>query len=189
MTSADRIGEQPAASRAVTQWPSYDVERTSVRVVVVDGAGAILMFDTRDPAMPEIGRWWELPGGGMEPGESAAQTAVRELGEETGLVVAAEDVVPPTWTRSASYVRGFVRTWQHEQVVRITVVEVAPVPAADGRTQGELEAYVGHRWWTVDQIVAAGASGSDWFFPGRLPELLPRFLRGELIDEPFDLWN
>jgi hypothetical protein len=27
------------------------------------------------------------------------------------------------------------------------------------------------------------------FYPGRLPELLPRFLAGEAIDEPFERWN
>ena len=33
---------------------------------------------------------WELPGGGSEAGESVAETAVREVREETGLSVAAE---------------------------------------------------------------------------------------------------
>jgi len=32
-------------------------------------------------------RFWELPGGGMAPGENAAQTVVREVQEETGVRV------------------------------------------------------------------------------------------------------
>src|SRR5690349_11235840 len=32
---------------------------------------------------------WELPGGGAEPNESPVQTAVREVREETGLIVVA----------------------------------------------------------------------------------------------------
>ena len=30
---------------------------------------------------------------------------------------------------------------------------------------------------------------SERFYPGRLPELLPAFLAGEAIDEPFEFWN
>ena len=71
----------------VTQWPAYDVERTSVRVVLRDDAGSVLLFRTIDPTMPEIGEWWELPGGGVEGEETYAETASREIEEETGLQV------------------------------------------------------------------------------------------------------
>ena len=60
----------------------YDIERSSVRVVLLDAAGAVLLFRTIDPAMPESGTWWELPGGGVEAGESAVDTAVREVLED-----------------------------------------------------------------------------------------------------------
>ncbi|GAA1903663.1 hypothetical protein GCM10009716_12050 [Streptomyces sodiiphilus] len=36
---------------------------------------------------------WELPGGGIEPGESPRQAAVREVREETGQIIAAEQLV------------------------------------------------------------------------------------------------
>lgn len=171
----------------VTAWPAYDVERTSVRVVLLDDDERLLLFRTVDPTMPEIGEWWELPGGGIEPGESYAETAVREIGEETGFAVRLA-VLPdqPRWTRDSTYVRRHVRTWQHEVVVIAHVDGAAPVPARDGRTPEELDEYVGHRWWTPDEVAAADGTR---FFPGRLRELLPRFLAGESLDEPFDLWN
>ena len=60
-------------------------------------------------------------------------------------------------------------------------------PDHAGRTPEELQEYVGHRWWNVADLVAAG--GTQRFFPGRLPELIEDFLAGHGIDEPFDLWN
>jgi len=137
--------------------------------------------------MPEIGEWWELPGGGLEAGESYAETAVREIREETGFEVDLA-VLPdqPRWTRDSTYVRRHVRTWQHEVVLVARVAGRAPVPAREGRTAEELQEYVGHRWWAVQDVLAAAGTR---FFPGRLPELLPGFLDGDVIDEPFDLWN
>ncbi|HEX6354111.1 NUDIX hydrolase [Actinophytocola sp.] len=41
---------------------------------------------------------WELPGGSAEPGESAQETAIRELREETGIEVA--ELSSPRWPRS-----------------------------------------------------------------------------------------
>lgn len=171
----------------VTAWPGYDAERTSVRVVLLDDDGRFLLFRTVDPTMPEIGEWWELPGGGLEPGESYAETAVREIREETGFEVDLA-VLPdqPRWTRDSTYVRRHIRTWQHEVVLVARVAGRAPVPAREGRTEEELQEYVGHRWWSVQDVLDAPGTR---FFPGRLADLLPGFLDGDVIDEPFDLWN
>jgi 8-oxo-dGTP diphosphatase len=40
-------------------------------------------------AKPGHEPWYDLPGGALEPGETAGQAVVREFGEETGLVVEA----------------------------------------------------------------------------------------------------
>ena len=58
--------------------------------VVHDAAGRLLLI--RRAREPGRGLW-SLPGGRCEPGENAAETAVREVREETGLDVAAGPLV------------------------------------------------------------------------------------------------
>ena len=52
--------------------------------VVRDGGGRLLLVRRGRP--PAAGRW-SVPGGRIEPGETAAEAAVREVREETGLDV------------------------------------------------------------------------------------------------------
>jgi 8-oxo-dGTP pyrophosphatase MutT (NUDIX family) len=49
-------------------------------VLVQCGEGEVLLQLRRD------GRYWSMPGGALEPGESLEDAARRELQEETGLV-------------------------------------------------------------------------------------------------------
>lgn len=53
----------------------------SVSVAIRDDGGRVLL------ARHVEGNQWLLPGGGVEPGETPADTAVREAWEETGLIV------------------------------------------------------------------------------------------------------
>ena len=160
-------------------------ERDVVRVVVVDAGGRILLLDTHDPTYPELGHWWELPGGGVEVGESHVETAVRELREETGFVVRPAQVGVPNWRRDASFRYRGRRLLNHEHVVTVRLDENQPTVDGAERVGYEDEDYTGYRWWTVADLV----SSADRFYPGQLPSLLRPFLAGERIDEPFELWS
>jgi ADP-ribose pyrophosphatase YjhB (NUDIX family) len=74
LTSPRRIDyyDDPDAPRASTLIPS-------VNVVVINGAGDILMIRPTDNGN------WALPGGAIDLGESVAQAAARETLEETGI--------------------------------------------------------------------------------------------------------
>ena len=161
------------------------VERHCVRVVVLDAQDRVLLFHTQDPTYPELGTWWELPGGGIEAGETEAETAVRELHEETGFVVDAANVGPGTWRRLASFRYRGERRVQHEVVVPVRLEAWAPAIDGAGRVGFEDEDYFGFRWWTVAAIVRS----DERFYPGRLPALLVGFLTGEEIDEPLEVWS
>jgi 8-oxo-dGTP pyrophosphatase MutT (NUDIX family) len=60
-------------------------QRTSCGVIVGDGERILLGHATRSPR-------WDIPKGEAEPGEDFAAAAARELGEETGLLVAAGEL-------------------------------------------------------------------------------------------------
>ncbi|MGH9055214.1 MAG: NUDIX hydrolase [Acidimicrobiales bacterium] len=161
------------------------VERDVVRSVVLDVRARVLLFHARDLTYPELGCWWELPGGGIQVGETYLDTAVRELREESGITTWPEQVAPPTWRREATFRYRGRRLRQHEQVVKVRLD--VPGPPIDGsqRVDFEDEDYFGFRWWPTTEVIGS----TERFYPGRLPTLLPPFLAGEEIEEPFEAWS
>ena len=128
---------------------------------------------------------WSIPGGRVEAGESDAEALAREIREETGLVLDPAQFGPPAWRRDTTWRARGLRRLQHEVVVAARVPGHRPDIRTDGQTATELEIYVEARWWEVADVLHSPVR----FYPGRLPELLPAFLAGQVIDEPFEFWN
>ena len=157
--------------------------RLSSKAFVVDGAGRLLLLACTDPDRPGTS-WWELPGGGVEPGESEVEALVREVREETGLQVDLAAVGPLQWTQESTFLFRSVRMHArcHGRVVRVASPDLPGVPVLTG---GETGSILGQRWWSPAELAAA----TDRFFPRSVPALLPRLLAGERVDEPFDAWD
>jgi 8-oxo-dGTP pyrophosphatase MutT (NUDIX family) len=146
------------------------ISRRAARVLLVDGAGRVLMFHGFDPARPADGYWFTV-GGGLEPGEPSAEAAARELAEETGLWLPAEQLGEPVWREVTEY--PFDGRWYRQEqeffLVRVPGWEVV----TDGFDAAERDSIDGHRWWTIEELESTG----DRFYPVDLPGLLRRLLR------------
>ena len=173
----------------VRRWELPDdlplVERSVVRLVVLDTADQVLLFHTHDPAYPDLGDWWELPGGGIEKGETYLEAAIRELHEETGIDADRAQVGAPTWRRHATFRYRGERRLQHEAVVTVTSPPRRRPVSAALRVGYENEDYFDHRWWPVLEITES----VERFYPSRLPELVLDHLDGQHIDEPYEVWS
>jgi 8-oxo-dGTP pyrophosphatase MutT (NUDIX family) len=161
------------------------IERQVVRVVLLDALGHLLLFHTREPTAPELGTWWELPGGGLEPGETHAQAAIREIREEAGISLESSQFLSSNWRRSATFRYRGTRRVNHELVLAAKLSISAPDVDGRGRVAFENEDYFAYRWWPIGEVMTSAAR----FYPGRLPEIINGFLAGELIDEPFERWS
>jgi 8-oxo-dGTP pyrophosphatase MutT (NUDIX family) len=157
----------------------WTLKRPAARVVLLDREGRIFLVNSEDPADHRKPAWWEIPGGGMDPGESSEDACRRELIEETGIDEV--DMGPCIWTQHVEFEFGGLHFDSNERI---------HVAWCDGGEYAprhleylEAAAFLGARWWTLDELLAS----EEPVLPTRLREFLPPIVRGELPDEPIDI--
>lgn len=159
----------PAASTGL----EVDTTRVSARVALLDEQDRILLMRGHDPLVPEVSFWFTV-GGGVEPGESLRDAAVRELYEETGHRADPAALRGPIWRRVAVFPFNgeLIRSEELFFALRVPQFEVRPGEL----TYIEQRSITGSRWCTAAEIRSREAAG-EAVYPYHLDELLAEAAR------------
>ncbi len=140
--------------------------RVSARVLLLDPDGRLLLFRGIDPAEPGAPFWFTV-GGAVEPGETLADAALRELREETGVLLPAERLTGPVWRRDVTF--SFDRTsYVAEEWFFLARLDRTPAVDVGGFNEVEAATISTHRWWSAEELRVTG----ETVYPGALGELL-----------------
>ena len=151
--------------------------RRAARVILLDSEHRVLLtrFSFAD------GDVWTTVGGGVEPGETHAEAARRELVEEAGLEV--EDVGACVWTREHAFRNPVSFDVQRERYFLVRTGPFEPTPGLSWEALAA-EGMTGLRWWALDEILAATETR---FAPRSLGRLLQDLLRDGPPATPIDV--
>lgn len=142
--------------------------RHASRILLFEPGGRLLLFLEEFPDLPGRAKWI-TPGGGAEPGERPHETAVRELFEETGLVV--DDLGPIVHSYGFPVNRPGARHSHSHWDFFVHQVDEAFEPSQSNWTPEERLTVKAIRWWSADELAAT----AEGYAPFDLIDLIERF--------------
>jgi 8-oxo-dGTP pyrophosphatase MutT (NUDIX family) len=153
------------------------IPRVAARVVLVDPSDAFLLIQSHDPTLADSPVWWHVPGGGLDPGESAEQGAIREIAEEVGIRLPA--VGPAVGMRTTRFTFAGNAYVQQESFFVVRLPDRVDVDPAQW-TDLEKRSTLGWGWWTADEVAAS----AETIYPGGLVALVTGWLSSGPGAEP-----
>ena len=130
----DLIASRCAAFGRVEDDARHELKHAAVAITLVaadDGSGeTALILTGRVAGLRSHGGQWALPGGRIDPGETPATAALRELSEEIGLVLSPDDILGTLDdypTRSGYLITPVVAWGGDHPPLRLNPQEVASV--------------------------------------------------------------
>jgi len=142
--------------------------RATARILLIDDKNMIFLLKTHFD--PEVGLppRWLTPGGGIDDGESTLEAAVRELFEETGMIVRPEELGEPVLVTSGRWDWADGENY-HTYTDTIFELQVNHFePDVSGFTTEELRDILEYRWWTIEEVLGS----EDLFAPHDLRQWL-----------------
>jgi len=141
--------------------------RHTSRILLIADSGRALLLLTRAPDSSNLRRW-VTPGGGVDPGESHREAAIRELTEETGLVVKEAGEMVYSETIPLPYDEAIYPTaYQEFFLLR---VDSEFEPDTSGWTESERIDVTDWQWWSAEELEVT----REPFEPAILPQLMRR---------------
>lgn len=138
---------------APPDWPpaGATIHRTTARVLPVAPDGRVLLLHGWDPARPDQSFWFTI-GGAAEDGESMAEAAVRELSEEAGITVSAEELGEPLVSNTIEF------DWGGRRIVQGQTFFAVAVPSREvsfaGQDEWEQASIDRHAWLSAAEVLA-----------------------------------
>ncbi|MCI4012388.1 NUDIX domain-containing protein [Brevibacterium sp. ZH18] len=152
--------------------------RKASRVVLLNERDEVLLIRAQDLLNPSH-QWWMTCGGGSEMGESAAQTAARELAEETGLECEPGELIGPLAIRDEvfEFTEKSLRQLETYFAFRTTEdIELEDAVWTDIEKRSLLE----FRWWSRDELMTT----TDTIYPKNLLSLMDLATTGSVPESP-----
>lgn len=126
--------------------------RPTARVLLINKLNQVFMLKTHFD--PEVGLppRWLVPGGGIDDDEDTLTAAIRELYEETGLVVAAADLGEPVLEATGRWDWADGMNF-HTYTDTIYELKVQDFKLdTSGFTADELRDVLEYRWWNLSEL-------------------------------------